>query len=145
MTWTYSSTNLSTDLAKVRSLVGDTDTNDQQLTDEEIDFYLDNAGNLYYAAANVSDALAGKYQRRVDKSVGRASLTASQRAKGYREQAASLRAQAAVYSGITPYVGGISESDKETIEDDSDRVRPLFVKGWDDIPGTGIGRGSTDD
>src|SRR3990167_10734711 len=123
MTWTYSSTNLSTDLAKVRSLVGDTDTNDQQLTDEEIDFYLDNACNLYYAAANASEALAGKYQRRVDKSVGRASLAASQRAKGYREQAASLRAQAAVYSGITPYVGGISESDKDAIEDDSDRVR----------------------
>src|SRR3990172_6674772 len=138
MTWTYSSTDLSTDLAKVRSLTGDTDTNDQQLTDEEIDFYLDNAGNLYYAAANASEALAGKYQRRVDKSVGRASLAASQRAKGYR-------AQAAVYSGITPYVGGISESDKDAIEDDSDRVRPLFVKGWDDIPGTGIGRGSTDD
>lgn len=144
MTWTYSSTSLATDLAKVRLLVGDTDTNDQQVTDEEVQVYLDNAASVYYAAANTCEALAGKYLRRVDKSIGRASLSASQRAKAYREQAASLRAQAAIVSGITPYAGGISASDKDSIEEDTDRVSPFFARAWDDYPGTASGRpGST--
>ena len=34
------------------------------------------------------------------------------------------------------YVGGISEADKETYEDDTDRVTPRFRRGQFDFPGT---------
>ncbi len=34
------------------------------------------------------------------------------------------------------YVGGISQDDKDTYEDDSDRVSPKFMKGMFDFPGT---------
>ena len=34
------------------------------------------------------------------------------------------------------YVGGISEADKDTYEDDSDRVAPRFERGMLDFPGT---------
>ena len=36
----------------------------------------------------------------------------------------------------TLYTGGISESVKETYEEDSDRVSPKFIKGMFDFPGT---------
>ncbi len=34
------------------------------------------------------------------------------------------------------YVGGISQTEKETYEDDTDRIAPKFTKGMFDFPGT---------
>lgn len=143
MTWTFASTDLSTALSQVRLLIGDTDTNDQQLTDEEIAFYTSNMAGTYYAAASAAEALAASYARRVDKSVGSASISASQRQDHYLNLSARLRSQAAVFSGVTPYAGGISDADKRTFEVDTDRVEPAFIRGWGDYPGTGIHRGSS--
>ena len=50
MTWTYDATSIGTDLAKVRLLIGDTETTDQQMTDEEINFFIDNEQTIYKAA-----------------------------------------------------------------------------------------------
>lgn len=143
MTWTYNSTDISTSLARVRLMIGDTDTNDQQLTDEEINYWVNNSGGVVWAAANAAESLAAEYARRVDKSIGPASLQVSQRQKHYHDLAASLRAKAAVYSGIEPYVGGTVVSTKDELEDDTDRVEPSFARGWGDYPGTGRFTGSS--
>lgn len=136
MTWTYSATDLSTDLARVRLMIGDTNTNDQQLSDEEIDFWISNSAGVMWAAAQCCRSLAAEYARRVDKSIGPASLTVSQRQKHYHDLALHWESQAARFTAIEPYAGGISVSDKDTVEGDSDRVTPSFAIGWDDNPGS---------
>src|SRR3990167_6974976 len=144
MTWTYSSTDLSTDLAKVRLLIGDTNTNDQQLTDEEIDFFTDNAASVYHAAAGGFESLPPQYARRVDKAIGQVSLQSSQRQKHYHDLASALRQRALTTVDLVPYAGGISAGDKTAVEQESDRTKPQFALGWDDNQGTELGRASTE-
>jgi len=72
MAFSYDETNLSTDTAAgrlnaVRLLVGDTDTTDQQIQDEEITFALSqNGNNVYLTASWVARSIAAKYARLVD-------------------------------------------------------------------------------
>lgn len=142
MTWTYSSVDLSTSLAQVRLLIGDTDEADQQLSDEEIQFQVTNAAGAFYAAVRCCRMIAAKYARRIDKSVGQFAHSASQKYKQYLDLAASLEVQALSSASITPYAGGISVSEKDTQSNDTDRVQPAFARSWDDYPGTDPGRGS---
>lgn len=139
MTFTYSSTDLSTTLAVVRLLLGDTDSSDPQLTDEEIAAFTTRYGGVYFPAAAACDALASKYARYTSKTVGRLSIQYGERAEHYAKLADQLRRQAAT-SALVPYAGGISDSDKQTQEADTDRVKPQFLLGMDDYPGTGPGR-----
>jgi hypothetical protein len=66
MSWSYDPTDLNTTTASgrlntVRLLVGDTDTDDQQLQDEEITFSLSETGDsAYLAAAWSARAVASK-------------------------------------------------------------------------------------
>lgn len=139
MTFTYSSTDLSTTLARVRMLIGDTNSADAQLTDEEIDFFTDTYGNVFFAAAAACDAVASRYARNVSKTVGPLSLQFGDRQQQYRDLAARLRYQGAT-GGLAVYAGGISQSDKDTLEADTDRVNPQFAVGMDDYPGLPLGR-----
>lgn len=141
MTFTYSSTDLSTTLAVVRLLIGDTDSTDPQFTDEEIAAFTSRYGGVYFAAAAAAEALAGKYSRQASKTVGPLSIQYGDRQAHYGELAERLRRQGAT-AGLVPYAGGISDSDKETVAADGDRVRPNFLLGVDDYPGTGPGRPS---
>lgn len=113
----------------VRLLIGDTDTNDQQIQDEEITFALDEASDgVYQAAAIVARAIAGKYARRVDTDFETVSASYSQRHKHYLDLAARLDRQAVLQGGGigTPLIGGVSESEMDSVEDDDDRVEPAF-------------------
>lgn len=118
---------------QIRWLVGDTSTNDQQVQNEEITFALGQEPDIYNAAALVADGIAAKYARRVDKSVGDLSLADSQKQTHYAGLALRFRAQAGRRSA-TIYAGGISVSDKQTTEADSDRVVPQFRMGMTDNP-----------
>lgn len=133
MAWTYSSApGTSTASGRrdaVRMLVGDTDTNDQQIQDEEIAFALDQAGDgVYQAAAIAARAIAGKYARRVDTDFETVSASYSQRQKHYLSLAVKLDRQAILQGGGigTPVMGGISESEMDSVEDDDDRVESAF-------------------
>jgi hypothetical protein len=134
MTWTYDGSP-GTDTAatrrdSVRFLVGDTDTNDQQSTDEEISFCLSQASNdVYLAAAIVARGIAATYARSVDSSIESVRIAASQRQAHYMDLAKSLDAQATKYgsTGLGDiFIGGISEDAMETVREDDDRVRPQF-------------------
>lgn len=140
MTFTYSSTDLSTTLARVRLLIGDTDSADQQLTDEEIDYFTDTHSSPFFAAAAACDALAASYSRRPTKSVGPLSISYGELTEKYTNLAARLRYQGTASGASLPYTGGISDSDKTTREADTDRTKPQFLLGMDDYPGTGPGR-----
>lgn len=136
MTWTYDPTDISTDLAKVRLLIGDTDTNNQLVTDEEINAAISLTSNVYEAAAWMCRAIVGKYARDIDTSVESVSRKASQRRDSYIKLAQQLESQSVNLGGGlgVPYVGGVSQSAMDAVEDDSDRVSPSFKRGMFNNP-----------
>jgi len=143
VTWNYNSSNLgSSDLAWVRLRVGDTTSGSQLLQDEEINALLGDAGDRYVAAARSARAISGWFARRVEKGAGHLRLASQQASERYAKLADELLIEAGMH--VAPYAGGISESDKEAVASDSDRVPPQFSVGMDDLPGVGAAQSSTD-
>lgn len=100
MTWTYSGNPAAAPRDTVRFLCGDTDTNNQQITDEEIAFLLGQwNSDTYIAAAEACMAMASKYATKADssRSVGDLSISTQYQAqaKGLMDRATQLRTQAA--------------------------------------------------
>lgn len=138
MTWTYTDPSTSARDA-VRFLVGDTDTTDQLVTDEEIAFTIAQAGtgNTYTAASLTADAIAAKFARKADFSNLSISVSASQRAEAFRALAEDLRAKALVYGGgAEVFAGGLSASAKDDLDANTDAVQPSFRMGQDDNKGS---------
>jgi hypothetical protein len=128
----------------VRFLVGDTDSNDQQLDDQEVDGLL-NANqpvgspfpNVYLAAAQACISLAARYMRRASMTVGDLSIQLAQVADNYRNQRKYILALANrhLQGGTQPYVGGISESDMDADETDEDLVEYWVTLNFTDNEG----------
>lgn len=93
MSWSYNS-NLATDKDKVRLLVGDTDTTDQLLQDEEINYLLTETGNVLLAASRAAKAIAAKFSRQANKTVGDLRIDLSQKAEAYHKLADNLEQRA---------------------------------------------------
>ena len=137
MTWTYGGDPSASALAAIRFLTGDTDTNDQLINDEEIAWTNNQVTGsdtattaLYEVSYRVMVAIASKFSRLADQSVGDLKVDMFQKATNDREQAALLKQQALREGNTpTPYAGGISVSDKEIDEDNSDIVQPYFSRG----------------
>jgi len=137
MTWTYGGNPSASALAAIRFLTGDTDTNDQLINDEEIAWTNNQVTGsdtattaLYEVSYRVMVAIASKFSRLADQSVGDLKVDMFQKATNAREQAALLKQQALREGNTpTPYAGGISVSDKEIDEENSDIVQPFFSRG----------------
>lgn len=113
----------------VRLLVGDTDTNDQQIQDAEITFALSQSNDdVYGAGAIIARAIAGKYARLVDTSIDSVKASYSQRSADYFALAVRLDRDSKMKGGSLglPRVGGVSESTMDSVEDNSDRVDSRF-------------------
>lgn len=142
MAWSYDETDLDTTTAAgrlnvVRLLVGDTDTTDQQLQDEEITFALsENGDNVYFAAAWASRTIGNKYSRQVDIDLdGQLAVKYSDLAKNYLKLAENLEYQgkkSGARLGVA--AGGISRTDMEAIRENTDRVAPAFRRDQYDNP-----------
>lgn len=141
--WTYSGDPSATSRDAVRFLVGDTDTADQQSSDEEIAYAIAQSATTRGAAAILAEALVAKYARLTSKSVGDLSINYAQRQEHYAVLAKRLRTDESI-RGAIPYCGGISVSDKETVEDDTDRIKPAFRRGMHDHGSGQDGSGSGD-
>jgi len=129
MTWTYNVTQLDTDETyQVRLLCGDTDTNDQLIQDEEIDWLITQHGGVYFAAAAACEAIAAEFSKDADQKTGKIATWLTKRVDKYLEMAARLR-KVAARTGGRGYAGGISIDDKATQADDPDRVVPSFKVG----------------
>lgn len=135
MTWSYSPSDLNTTTASgrlntVRLLVGDTDTSDQLVQDEEITFALSQANNnVYYAAAWICRTIAAKFSRMVDTQLdGALQANYSDRSKQYQQLAAQIENQGKKTSGksLGVFGGGYSISDMGVVNSDTDRVKPAF-------------------
>lgn len=116
MPWTYSGDPASSAKDEVRFLVGDTNTADQLVQDEEINYVLlahADAGSAsinYRAAAEIAEAIAAKFARKADKAVGPLSIQAKQQHDHYVQLAGRLRKLAFTGGSIaafgTPVLGG---------------------------------------
>lgn len=121
----------------VRFLIGDTDSSDPQFQDGEISGLLvQNVGEPYQSAIEGCRALATKYARQADKTVGDLHILSSQKSKTYIALIPQLQAQAQRHTVPVPYAGGIKKSDKQKDQDNDDVVPPSFVKGIMDDTGT---------
>lgn len=61
MSWSYDPSAIEKGLNFVRLMVGDTDTSDQQISDEEINAFLAIETDVWCAAAAVADSISAKY------------------------------------------------------------------------------------
>lgn len=128
MTWSYN-TSLSAARDQVRFYAGDTvETAAITLSDEEILGAISMAGGARAAAALVCEHLANRYATEGQKlrdDLGQ-EIDYGERAKFFTDRAAQLRSRIALTA--IPFAGGISIADKQTREQDSDRVAPAFTK-----------------
>jgi hypothetical protein len=134
MAWSYDPTDLDTAtssgrLNTVRLLVGDTETVDQQVQNEEITFGLsENGDNVYYAGAWVARAIASKYSRKVNTSLdGALKADYSDLAKQYKALADDLEYQGKTSgAAIGVLAGGITKSGIEAVRANTNRLEGSF-------------------
>lgn len=132
--WSYDPTDLDTDTASgrlnvVRLLVGDTDTTDQQVQNEEITFALSaESDDVYGAASWVAKALAAKYSRFVDIDLdGQLAESYSQLREHYQALATELSNQSKTSSAsLGVKAGGIKITEMQAAERQPNRVKPSF-------------------
>ena len=127
MTFTWDSTTITTDLAKVRHMIGDTESTDPYLTDEQIAYELTQTASLILAAANCCQRVLAKLARKIDRSGAQFQATRSQLFQHYTDLEIKLRAQASTV--VKPFFGGTSIDDRSSIEDDDDYVPAAFNRG----------------
>lgn len=130
MAWTYTA-GAATNKDRIRLRIGDTISSaptDEQLADEEIADLVTTEGSFLPAAAAAARALAAKILRKAtEKQIGNLRLVYQARYQALLDIAKQL--DTAVSSGAMPYVGGVSISDRQTIESNTDRVAPGFTTG----------------
>lgn len=135
MAWTYAESTQTKDL--VRVLAGQTSSGDDVLvSDAFITFALSEASqNAYLAAAICCDSLAAGYAAQpLRESIGKDGLSWGDRAAAFRQQSGQLRVSATRHSATPIYVGGISESDKDIDEGNTDVPSYAFMRGQFDNP-----------
>lgn len=115
------------DIDKVRFYVGDTDTTDQLLTDEEITFALAEGGSIRAAAAICADRKAAQYARLADLKEGQLSITYSQRFKQMQALSEAITAGATLADPAMPSAGAIFVADKQATEESTLLVRSSFA------------------
>jgi hypothetical protein len=126
MAWTYSHSPDTSTLDWVRLVIGDTDSNDKLLSDEEINAIINKSINVWHAAYYAALLIASKFARLADESVGDVSVRYSQKSEQYYRLADKLKQEANTKSYVSAYAAGISLSDKAFNESDNDLVKSKF-------------------
>jgi hypothetical protein len=93
-TFSYSGNPASSDRDAIRFLVGDTDTTEPLIWDEEIDFLITtwlNKNSVYWTASTVAEAIAARFAREITTSADGESLGASELQQKYLDLASRLR------------------------------------------------------
>lgn len=128
MAWTYSGNPAASARDKVRFLCGDTDTNDQLLQDEEIDYLLTVRSSPESTAPLACSTIMGKLAREVDYTIGPEKVMASQRLKAYESLIKMLRSM---------WIGAVAApSFQDPLAEGAD---PIFDIGMHDEKGNGSG------
>ena len=131
MTWTYSGDPSSSDLDAVRFIIGDTDTNDQLLTNAEINYMITYHGTLLRACSESALAIAAKFARLMSRSIGGLSADFSVKYQQYMDLADDLHHRD-ILRPVRPFISGYKRSEKESVEMDTDRESTISRKGIHD-------------
>jgi hypothetical protein len=127
MTFTYDLA-LSSTKDKVRLLIGDTDSSEPYLQDEEIDFFLSqNSDAVERSALDACEAIIARLSRQVDSSIESISVSASQRVAQFTRLAQRLKKK--IQNGnnqLGAVVSGVSISEMNSVEGNSDRPESAF-------------------
>jgi len=134
LSFSYDNTDLDSSTASgrlniVRLLVGDTNTSDQQVANEEITFALSESNDKVYAAAAwIADTISSMYARKVDiEHDGVLSASYSDLSKQYSALATDLGKRAKTAgSAVGVAGGGISINTIEANRANTDRVQGAF-------------------
>ena len=134
MAWSYDPTDLDNTTASgrlniVRLLVGDTDTVDQQVQNEEITFGLsENGNNIYLSASWIARAISSKYSRLVTTSLsGALSSDYSDLARQYQTLADQLEYQGKTNgASVGILAGGITKTQVEGVRANTNRIEGSF-------------------
>jgi hypothetical protein len=118
MTWTYGNAPaVNAGVANrdlIRLLIGDTDSNHQLLTDEELDFFILQQDNYYMAAAMAAESLVAKFAPSTQEKLGDWEGAYQQRYDHFVALSKELRRKAARTLKI--FVGGIRPTEDEADE-----------------------------
>jgi len=135
----------------VRLLIGDvsTSTSSEIFSDGEIDYFVAQYSNSELAASAALKASIGTSKSQtlagvLSKQVGDLKIDYGGKSGAHEiiiAKASQLRMLGV--RKVKPYAGGISESDKDAAESDTDRVAPNFRIGQFDHPGIGVNSTST--
>ena len=134
MAWSYDPTDLNTTTASgrlntVRLLVGDTDTTDQQVQNEEVTFSVtENGNNVYYSGAWIARAIASKYSRKVNTELsGALKADYSDLVTHYNSLADNLEYQGKTSgASVGVLAGGITKSTVEAVRQNTNRIEGSF-------------------
>jgi hypothetical protein len=116
MAWSYSGDPNKSPLDRVRFLCGDTDINDQLLSDEEINFLLSIRSTPERAAEDACIAIMAKLAREVDYAIGPEKVSAKQRLDNYKRVLDEMRA-ARIRTVAAPSWQGPSQDDSPPVFD----------------------------
>ena len=133
MTWTYSGNPASSTRDAVRFLVGDTDTTDQLISDEEIAYIVQENPAINRSASESARAIAAKFARLMSRSIGGLSADFSAKYRQYLELADNLLSKDEL-KPVSLYISGFTRSAKEAVELDIDRESTFSRKGIMDNP-----------
>jgi len=126
VTWTYSGNPAASPLDEARFLIGDTDTNEQLLQDEEILYRLGQNGGVLPEQAQLAlvEDITVLLAKRISKVAGPLSLQLSDRYEHYKELADRIRRDRVV---PMPYAGGLFPDEP----DDSQQVPVSVTEQWE--------------
>lgn len=133
MAWSYSGDPSSSVRDAVRFLIGDTDTNDQLISNEEIAYFVTEFANARRAASEAARAIAAKFARLMSRSIGGLNADFSAKYRQYLELADNLLTKEEM-APVSLFISGYSRSAKEAVELDTDREPTFSRKGIMDNP-----------
>jgi len=125
-------TSLATSRDRARFYAGDTDTTDEQAVDATYDALLVLETNERLVARAVCMSRAAYFSRIADTANGALEISdAKGRAQAFADRAAELLAEATRQSGrsATVRIGGVTDSQDDRIDDDTDAKAPAFRLG----------------
>jgi hypothetical protein len=135
MSFSYSGDPASSVKDAVRFEIQDTNSSAPLLQDAEIEYAITqeapkvppSESEVLSASARCMEALQRLFASQADTEIGSLKVTYTKQAEVYAERAMELRKRA---QGMhAPWAGGLSESEKQAREENTDRVPPLFKKG----------------
>jgi len=102
MAFTYSGDPSNNLLDRIRLEIGDTDSSDPLLQDEEIQYVINEEKGFFNIAARCCEIISRNFAREADKTLGPLSIQASQKSQAYKELAAQLRKKASKNESVPP-------------------------------------------